>query len=231
MEREGAFGLPFQLDKAYHSGRRIRNATVAGPRGYPTSSLNPFARNFTMRHPSIRKLAVLAASLTYAIVATHSAAAQIKPASGFGLGYTDIGPALGLGGIGGASASFGGRFERAIKPLPELGNGMVGIEASFDYYSWSTPSYSWKYIPIGVTANYHFKMTEPKIDPFVGLGLGYRVITCDFAGLGGSLCSNSAIYFIGRAGARYFFNPKMAAYGDVGAGAATLNVGLMFKLN
>jgi outer membrane protein W len=112
-----------------------------------------------------------------------------------------------------------------------MGNGILGLEASFDYYSWSTLSYSWKYIPIGVTANYHFKVSEPKIDPFVGLGLGYRIITCDFAGLGGNACSNSAIYFIGRAGARYFFSPKMAAYGDVGAGAATLNVGVMFKLN
>jgi hypothetical protein len=41
---------------------------------------------------------------------------------------------------------------------------------------------------------------------------------------------SSGIYFIGKAGARYFFNPKMAAYGDVGAGAATLNLGLMFRL-
>jgi len=182
-----------------------------------------------MRHLFARKIAVLAASLMCAVVG--SAAAQAKPESGrFAVGYTDIGPALGLGGIGGASASFGGRFEHALKSLPEMGNGILGIEASFDYYSWSTPSYSWKYIPIGVTANYHFKIDEPKIDPFIGLGLGYRLITCDFAGSGFSSCSNSAIYFIGRAGARYFFSPKMAAYADVGAGAATLNVGVMFKL-
>ena len=88
----------------------------------------------------------------------------------------------------------------------------------------------WKYIPIGVTANYHFKLDDAKIDPFVGLGLGYQIITCDAPGLPGGYCSNSAVYFIGRAGARYFFNPKMAAYGDVGAGASTLSLGLMFKL-
>ena len=88
---------------------------------------------------------------------------------------------------------------------------MLGIEAAFDYYSWSNAFYSYKYIPLGVTANYHFKLDEPKIDPFVGLGLGYRVISCDFNGnTGGNLCSNSAIYFIGRVGARYFFTPKMA---------------------
>ena len=81
-------------------------------------------------------------------------------------------------------------------------------------YSWS-----YKYIPIGVTANYHFKLDEPKIDPFVGLGLGYNVISCSVTGTFNGDCGySSGIYAIARAGARYFFSPKMAVYGDVGAG-------------
>lgn len=184
-----------------------------------------------MRHSFARKASAMLAVLAAMTFSAQSASAQAK-AGGFGLGYTDLGPAIGIGGIGNASASFGGRFEHAIKNLPDLGNGVLGIEASFDYYSWSSNFYSWKYIPIGVTANYHFKVSEPKFDPFIGAGLGYQLITCDYSGsLGGSnLCSNSAIYFIGRAGARYFFQPNMAGYVDVGAGAATFNVGLMFKV-
>ena len=186
----------------------------------------------------MRRLLRWTASHTLAITCLAAtaqiAAAQAKGAPIFATGYTDIGGVIGLGGIGSASASFGGRMEHAIKPLPELGNGMLGIQAAFDYYSWSggagLGAYSWKYIPIGVTANYHFKLDEPKLDPFVGLGLGYQIITCDAPGLPGNYCSNSAVYFIGRAGARYFFSPKMAVYGDVGAGGATLNVGVMFKL-
>jgi hypothetical protein len=177
-----------------------------------------------------------------ALVATiaHSAAGQAKPAgiANFGLGYTDIGPTIGVGGLGSASASFGGRFERAIKALPDMGNGVLGIQAAFEYYSWSSGNiggYSWsyKYIPVGVTGNYHFKLDDPKIDPFVGLGLGYNVVSCDWSGPNASATGcgySSGIYFIGRAGARYFFSPKMAAYGDVGAGGATLNLGIMFKL-
>ena len=69
-----------------------------------------------MRQLFTRQIAVLAASFTCAVFGAHTVAAQVKPASGFGVGYTDIGPALGLGGIGGASASFGGRFEHALKP-------------------------------------------------------------------------------------------------------------------
>jgi len=185
-----------------------------------------------MHRSSHRQALRVGAALLALAASAPSVSAQMKAtaAPSFGVGYTDIGPAVGVGGLSGASASFGGRFEHAVKTLPSMNNGILGIEASFDYYSWSAPSYSYKYIPIGVTANYHFKVDEPKLDPFLGLGLGYRVITCSWAGSGINACSNSAVYFIGRAGARYFFQPAMAAYADVGAGAATLNIGLMFKL-
>ena len=192
-----------------------------------------------------RKATRMTMALACIAVTAQTAAAQAKKAAvgSFGLGYTDVGVVVGLGSVGGANASFGGRFEHAIKVLPELANGILGIQAAFDYWSWSgrtviatgpntnqIVNYNWKYVPIGVTANYHFKLDEPKIDPFVGLGLGYEYISCDAPGAGVGYCSNSSIYFIGRVGARYFFSPNMAAYGDAGAGAATLNLGIMFKL-
>jgi outer membrane protein W len=184
-----------------------------------------------------RKAASFLTAIACVAVTATSAAAQAKGSAIFTTGYTDIGPTVGLGGLSGASASFGGRFEHAIKPLPDLGNGVLGIQVAAEYYSWSSNfvgyGFSYKYIPIGVTANYHFKLDEPKIDPFVGLGLGYNVVTCDGTGAFGNIgCGySSGVYFIGRAGARYFFSPSMALYGDVGAGGATLNVGLMFKIH
>ena len=176
-------------------------------------------------------------ALTCVAATAQVAGAQAKGGTPiFSTGYTDIGAVVGLGGLNGASASFGGRFEHAIKPLPDLGNGMLGIQLAAEYYSWSSSfvgySWSYKYIPIGVTANYHFKLDEPKIDPFVGLGLGYNIVSCSLTGSINVGCGyDSGVYFIGRAGARYFFSPKMAVYGDVGAGGATLNLGVMFKLN
>ncbi|MEO7084829.1 MAG: outer membrane beta-barrel protein [Gemmatimonadaceae bacterium] len=169
------------------------------------------------------------AALVGVVMVSTSAAAQAK-SGGFSLGYTDIGPTVGLGNLGNANLSIGGRFEHAIKALPDLGNGMLGIEASFDYYSYSNSVYSLKVIPLGVTANYHFRLDNPKIDPFLGLGLGYQVYNCSYANIGGLGCGNSALYFIGRVGARYFFAPSMAVYGDLGAGAATINLGITFKL-
>ena len=190
----------------------------------------------------MRRVSFLTAVTAVSVLVLNApaASAQAKAAApgNFGMGYTDVGPTIGLGGLGSASAAFGGRFERAIKALPDMGNGILGIQAGLDYYSWSSGAiggYNWsyKYIPVGVTANYHFALEDKRFDPFVGLGLGYNVVSCSWSGptIGSNDCGyNSGIYFIGKAGARYFFNPKMAVYGDVGAGAATLNLGLMFKL-
>ena len=169
-------------------------------------------------------------AFAFVAVTWQSASAQTRGAPIFGVGYTDIGPVIGLGNLGEASVSFGGRFERGIKALPTLGNGMLGIQVGAQYYSWSSGGYSIRWIPIGVTANYHFKLDEPKIDPFAGLGLGYTSVSCSFSGTGSCSAYDSEIYLIARAGVRYFFSPSMALYGDVGAGGATLNVGLMFKL-
>jgi hypothetical protein len=168
-----------------------------------------------------------------AIIAIVAAPAQ-KAAAQISKGYTDVGVTVGLGNIGSAGIAFGGRFEHIFKELPDLGNGLLGIGVSADYYTYSNYTYfDWKYIPIGATANYHFKLDNKKWDAFLGAGLGYQVISCSYTGPGGNyvdVCSNSALYFIGRAGGRYFYKPNMAIYADAGAGAATINVGLTFKL-
>jgi hypothetical protein len=164
----------------------------------------------------------------FAIVAGTAQPAQAQ----FALGYTDIGATIGLGGIGSAGLAFGARFERALRAAPEgLGTGVLGIQIGADYWSWSVPFYSYTYMPVGGTVNYHFDLENDRIDPFLGLGLGYTILSCDYSGSGGDVCPNSGIYFIGKAGARYFMRPNLALYADVGAGAATLNVGAMFKVS
>lgn len=178
----------------------------------------------------IARRAVAAATLT--MLASVAAGAQTKAPTErpFTVGHTDIGPVVGLGGIGAASFAIGGRFERGIKALPDLGDGVLGIGVSADWYHYSESfigtDYSFTYIPVAATANYHFKLESKKIDPFVGLGLGYLIVNTPY---GGSY--SSGIYAVGRLGMRYFMSPKMALYGDVGAGAAAINVGVTFKLS
>lgn len=172
-------------------------------------------------------LVAIAASAAFSTTAVAQAAAGSAP---FSPGYMDLGPTIGLGGIGEAGIAFGGRFERAIKRLPDLGNGVLGVQVSADIWNYNNryvgTDYDFRYVNLGVTANYHFDVkSNPKIDPFVGLGLGNSSVSTDFAG-----DYSSGVYFIGRAGIRYFYKPRLALYADVGAGASTLNVGLTFGL-
>ena len=92
--------------------------------------------------------------------------------------------------------------------------------------------YSWKYIPIGVTANYHFKVSEPKFDPFLGAGLGYQVITCDYAPVSGVRILLEQRDLLHRPRGRALLPP--AEHGRLRRRrrrCATFNIGLMFKLN
>ena len=141
------------------------------------------------------------------------------------MGYTDIGPVVGLGSLGDASVSVGGRFERGFKAIGD--SGVLGIGVGVDWYGYSTVFGDFSYIPVSATANYHFRLSNRKLDPFVGLGLGYYIV--NFPDCNG--CTyNSGLYFVGHAGIRYFIAPKLALYADAGAGAATLHVGVMFKV-
>lgn len=147
-------------------------------------------------------------------------------------GYSDVGVVLGFGNLGDANLAFGGRYENVFKKLPDLGNGLLGFELSADVYSFSRSSATVRYIPIGATLNYHFPIDpKNKVDLFLGAGLGFQTISCAYNGAG-NFCGgyNSNVYVIGRAGGRYFFTPRTALYADLGAGAATINVGLTFKL-
>src|SRR5262245_58982912 len=87
-------------------------------RSVPPSFHCPSPGEKTMRSSFNRKARMTMAVACLAVTA-QVAGAQAKGAANFGLGYTDVGVVVGLGGLGGASASFGGRFEHAIKALPD----------------------------------------------------------------------------------------------------------------
>lgn len=174
-----------------------------------------------MHHSRLSRAMMALALLLSVPVATR---AQVS------VGYSDVGVVVGVGNIGDATAAFGGRFEHVFKRLPDLGNGLLGIEVSADVYTSRSGSRSIRYIPVGGTLNYHFRL-EPasRLDLFLGGGLGFQSVRC--ANFGAIRCSDtSGLYVIGRAGARYFLQRSLAIYGDLGAGAATVNLGLAFKL-
>ena len=160
---------------------------------------------------------------------------------GFTVTTTDVGPEIGLGGISGAGIGFGGRFEKGFKQLPSLKDGVLGLGVGIDFFSFgqtfsNISGFDYKIIPITVTVNYHFALENKKIDPFVGAGLGYERVSvrgpsCVIFGV--NYCDNaysSGVYFVGHAGIRYYVQPKLALYADVGSGSGALHVGIMFKI-
>lgn len=167
----------------------------------------------------LRKSAVVALCLA---LGAASASAQFTATT------LDVGPTIGLGGLGaGAGLNIGGRLEKAIKELPSLGNGILGIDVFAQRWSFDcSGGCDASVIFLGARVNYHFVIkSNPKIDPFIGLGLGYAKFSVD-----NSFFDASGTDFVGNAGIRYYFTPKMAAYADLGTGAATINLGVMFKL-
>ncbi len=136
------------------------------------------------------------------------------------------GPHIGLSGVG-SSISFGAAYEQqAFRPN-------VGISAMVDYWSFGEGNnFNYKYIAIAALGSYHFILTDTKLDPFLGLGLGYYIVSLDdngFCDSVGADCSASRIFLAGQAGIRYFFKPSMAGVARAGTGAGLLSVGVEFK--
>jgi hypothetical protein len=176
----------------------------------------------------VKRLPTMVAALALLASSSLELRAQGGGEGGISMGYSDIAAVVGLGGIGEASIALGGRYEKIIKSLPDMNDGLLGSRAGVDWYTFSVLGYSWSYIPVSASANYHFKMENKKFDPFVGAGLGFYIVS-EPSGYPGS-AFNSGLYFIGVIGMRYFLNPNMAFYADAGAGAGALHFGLPWKL-
>jgi hypothetical protein len=170
----------------------------------------------------------------FAMLTLAASAAQAqgrRTPDGFTPGYTDIGPVIGIGGLGEASVSVGARFEHGIERLPDLGDGVLSFAASIDHYSFNQfcPGCGYSYTPVGATINYHVRLDDRRWDPFLGIGLGDYFVASP-ANCPGCGSVSSGVYLIGRLGLRYFMQPNLAFYADVGSGAGALHLGVMFKL-
>jgi hypothetical protein len=113
-------------------------------------------------------------------------------------------------------------------------NGSIGIGGYLAYYSYSN-SYTggkWNYsdIVLGARGAFHYQFVE-KLDTYAGLMLGYDIVSSKWKGDGVAIgsASASALALSAFLGARYYFTPKVAAYGELGYGIANLSVGVALK--
>jgi hypothetical protein len=159
----------------------------------------------------------------------------------FEVGKHHAGPSLSIG-FGGWGLGFGADYEygMSMKDIGVDAPGTLGIGGIFRYYNWSENwgSYKWSYtdIIIGAQGNYHFKLDNSKLDPWLGVVLGFDVssVSDNYDGLGSALsysASSGGLFFNGNAGVRYWFSPNMAGRATFGFGnlVSSLIVGVDFK--
>lgn len=170
-------------------------------------------------------VAALAGSL---MVAPGSARGQYTPDAksvGFHVGMSGVGSAAALGVQGQMSynehVSFGGWFDT------------WSYGQSFAVLG-STTSWDIRYFAISGSGSYHFPIeNNPKLDPFLGVSVGYYVVNSSASGPGGTVTytgDGSRIFAGGHAGGRYFFKPNMSVLALVGIGASYLTLGMDFGL-
>jgi hypothetical protein len=172
-------------------------------------------------------------SIALVVLVVRPAAAQ---ETGFVVGQYSVGAAAGAGGINGAKFAYGVRIEKAVAPLEDLGDAIFGVLLVADRYSYrlSSAGHSYRiaHFTISAVANYHLYVENKRWDPFVGLGLGHLDISekaLDF-GQPIPIASSAGVFFVMRAGFRYYFTPGIAGYVDSGSGSASLNGGVTFTL-
>ncbi|MGH7472063.1 MAG: hypothetical protein ACRENP_29285, partial [Longimicrobiales bacterium] len=80
---------------------------------------------------------------------------------------------------------------------------------------------------------YHFPVpTEPKLDPFLGLALGYFLVSTSSSGFSGVTYtgSTSRIFLGAFGGVRYALNRSTSGVVRLGFGSTSLTLGLDFKM-
>lgn len=156
-----------------------------------------------------------------------SAAAQ------FGADQTYVGAHIGMSGVG-STAAFGVNGEVAYNDRITFG-GWADTWSYGESFGSALGQYSWdvRYIALAATGAYHFPIeSNTRIDPFLGVAIGYFIVNTEARGFDGVSYGGDAsrIFAGGFAGSRYFFKPNLAGVARVGFGASYLTLGVDFKL-
>jgi hypothetical protein len=176
-----------------------------------------------MKTKHIIFLALFAAGL---FLAPQNSSAQFTKSSML------IGPHIGLAAYSSAPL-FGANFEVGVTEPGKAGPGIIGIGGRVDYFSYSYfTDWTFTWITVGVTGNYHFQFDDKKWDPFLGLEIGYEHVSWSAPGVTSYTSPwGNGIFIAPTAGARYFFSPNFAARAQLGFSISYLVLGVDFGIN
>jgi outer membrane protein W len=146
------------------------------------------------------------------------------------------------GSLGGAGLAFGVEAEFGVSTLnlETLKDGVIGVSVRAHTFSQSVTysssgevySETWRISPVVVSVNYHLPLSEPRLDPYAGLGIGYASVSYS-NNVGQSLSVNAGAYLLADAGLRFGLTPNVALQGGISVGSrgdvGLLRIAAMFK--
>jgi len=169
---------------------------------------------------------ILALSFFGALLVPHAASAQ------FGPDQTYLGAHLGVSGVGSAAA-IGVNGEVGYDENITIG-GWLDTWSYGERFTYSGGGGSWdvRYVALAATGSYHFLVEDnPKVDPFVGVAVGYYIVSTSGSVSGLAYTGSASRLFVGGyGGARYFFRPDLAGVARVGFGSTYLTLGVDLKM-
>ena len=120
-------------------------------------------------------------------------------------------------------------YETGFEEKISLG-GLAGFSGS----SYTGPGWEWKYtyILFGVRGAYHFLENNNTWDAYGGALLGYNIVSVSETGTASFGFSAGASYMLFGfyGGGRYYLNPRLALYGELGYGVGFVTIGVAYKL-
>jgi len=156
-----------------------------------------------------------------------------QAAAQYEAGQKHVGVHVGMSGVGTAPA-IGVSGELAY--TDRIGIGLWADTWSYgEDFSTALGPGSWdvRYVAIAGTGSYHFPVpSNPKVDPFLGIALGYFVVSTQTEAAGSIAYAGDAsrMFIGGFGGARYHFKPTLSGVARIGFGASYLTLGVDFKL-
>lgn len=161
--------------------------------------------------------------------------------SEFSKGTSVIGAGFGLGGAYGLNSfststpAFGAHFDHGIVDLDGGGTIGVGGYVGFKRFVYKIDKYRqrWNYIMLGARGSFHYNVFEVEnLDTYAGLMLAYYVLNYNDDIPNNYLYNtnySSAAYASVFAGAKYYFTPEVAGFGEVGYGVSWVTLGVAFR--
>ena len=172
---------------------------------------------------------------------------RVQAQSPYELGTQTVSAGIGLGwsySYYGSTTSFPAislSYDYNIYELEDVG--MISIGGTFGYkrisYDYPASNYkaSWTTMVFGARGALHVNIFDMEnLDTYGGLVLGIRSVRYkdtyydQYTGSNPYSYGGAHVMLAGFVGARYFFNPNIAVYGELGYGISILNLGVSFEL-